>query len=122
MVSAVNATGNQDIDGILWGWRWDAHHITYSFPTSTAEYAGYAAINGFQAFNAAQQAAVRWTLAEVSSFSGLAFQETTVGGAYLRFAEASKINYTNDPTVAQNTGLHVPGIIDTAEANPPQLP
>ena len=29
MVSIVNASGNQDIDGILWGWKYDLTNITY---------------------------------------------------------------------------------------------
>ena len=118
MVSVVNATGNQDIDGILWGWKWDATNLTFSFPTGTAEYGGYAQINGFSAFNATQETAVRNILANVSSFCNLTFTETTGAGAYLRYAEASSIDYTDDSNVATHTGLHN---INTAEANPPEL-
>jgi serralysin len=118
MVSVVNPIGNNDIDGILWGWKWDSTNITFSFPTGTAEYAGYEEINGFQAFNATQQTAVRNILANVASFTNLTFTETTAAGAILRYAEADSINYTDDPDVAGHDGLHT---IDTAEANPPEL-
>ena len=53
----VEPSNNQDIDGILWGWRWKfPAEMTYSFPTSSAEYisSGYTAVNGFEAFNADQ--------------------------------------------------------------------
>jgi hypothetical protein len=50
MTQEVGLTGNQDIDGILWGWEWGtggAQNLTFSFPTGTAEYGAYTAINGF---------------------------------------------------------------------------
>jgi Peptidase M10 serralysin C terminal len=94
----------------------DQHHL--SFPTGTAEYTSYAAINGFQAFNAAQQTAVRNVLANVASFTGLTFTETAGAGALLRYAEADSINYTASSAVAAHFGLHT---ISTAEANPPEL-
>src|SRR5262245_42446419 len=121
MVSVVNKSSNQDIDGLLWGWKWDATNITFSFPTGTAEYGGYTTINGFSSFSATQQDAVRWTLNQVSSFCNLTFTETTSAGALLRFAEATSINYTNNAAVATHTGLHNPGNISTAEGNPPEL-
>jgi serralysin len=121
MTQVVNASGNQDIDGILWGWEWGsggAQNLTYSFPTGTAEYSGYAAVNGFSSFNTTQQTAVRSILTNVASFSNLTFTETTGSGAILRYAEASSINYTNNSAVATYTGLHT---INTAEATPPEL-
>jgi len=122
MVSVVNLSGNQNIDGVLWGWKYDAGDpFTYSFPTSTAEYSAYAAVNGFQAFNAAQQTAVRYTFGLLASYIPRTFTETTADFARFRFAEASTINYTNDPNVARFTGLHQLGNSGTAEATPPEL-
>jgi VCBS repeat-containing protein len=123
MTIVVNLANNQDIDGILWGWAWGdggAENLTFSFPTGTAEYTdnGYVQIDGFNAFTAAQQTAVRTVLANVASFCNLTFTETTATFAVLRYAEASAVNYTNDTNVATGTGLHT---IDTAEANPPEL-
>ena len=123
MTVVVNASTNPDIDGILWGWAWGdggAEALTYSFPTATTEYTndGYVAINGFSAFNAAQQTAARNILTNIASFCNLTFTETTAAGAELRFADATAINYTNNSSVATNTGLHN---IPTAEANPPEL-
>ena len=111
MTTIVNLSGNQDIDGILWGWEWGtggAQNLTFSFPTATAEYTdnGYAQINGFSSFNATQQTAVRTALADVASFCNLTFTETTATGATLRYADASSIDYTDDNTVATHTGLH----------------
>src|SRR4051812_36568752 len=122
MVSVVNASGNPDIDGLLWGWRWDTSSISFSFPTGTAEYSSYAAINGFQAFESVagddKQGATRSILTNVSSFTNLTFNETTSSGALLRYAQATSINYTNNSSVAGHTGLHT---ISTAESNPPEL-
>ncbi|MEH3147444.1 MAG: M10 family metallopeptidase [Methylobacterium frigidaeris] len=121
-ISAVEPTGKRDIDGILWGWKWDTTALTYSFPTSTAEYASYAAIDGFTAFNPVQQNAVRRLLANVESVANLTFTETTAAGADLRYANARRINYSNDPDVTGDPGLHYPGGDgQTAEANPPEL-
>ena len=116
MVSVVNASGNQDIDGILWGWKYSQTNITYSFPTSSTEYGGYAQVNGFQSFSTFQANAARQALNNIASFTNLTFTETTSGGAQLRFAKASSIDYTDSSSVAQNTGLHT---IGTAEGNPP---
>ena len=116
MVTVVNASGDQDIDGILWGWKYSQTNITFSFPTSSAEYGGYAQVNGFQGFSTFQSNAARQALSNIQSFTNLTFSETTSGGAQLRFAKASSIDYTDDSTVAQYTGLHN---INTAEGNPP---
>ena len=122
MTVVVNLSGNQDIDGILWGWAWGdggAENLTFSFPTGTAEYTdnGYVQIDTFGAFSAAQQTAVRTILANVASFSNLTFTETTDDFAVLRYANADQINYTDDSDVAEQTALHE---ISTAEANPPE--
>uniref|UniRef100_A0A973WJL6 M10 family metallopeptidase C-terminal domain-containing protein n=1 Tax=Bradyrhizobium quebecense TaxID=2748629 RepID=A0A973WJL6_9BRAD len=124
MTQVVNLSGNPDIDGILWGWEWGsggAQNLTFSFPTGTAEY-GYQEIDNFSAFTAAQQTAVRTALTNIASFTNLTFTETTSAGATLRYANADKIDYTDDSSVALHTGLHVPGNAPgTAEANPPEL-
>ncbi len=118
--TVVGKTGNDDIDGILWGWKYDHTNLTFSFPTSSAEYSGYAQVNGFEAFSAQQATAVRAILANVASFCGLTFSEVTTAGAQLRFAEADSIDYTDSSSVATHTGNHVPGG-STAEANPPEV-
>lgn len=115
----VNRTGDDDIDGILWGWRWDFSDFTFSFPRNTANYQGYAAIEGFQGFGDAQQAATRKILNHVESFCDVRFTEAepSQGIANFRFAEARKVNYTNDQGLTAFPGLHR---IDSAEANPPE--
>ena len=115
----VNRTGDDDIDGILWGWRWDFSDFTFSFPRNTANYQGYAGIEGFQGFGDAQQAATRKILNHVESFCDVRFTEAepSQGVANFRFAEARKVNYTNDPGLTAFPGLHR---IDSAEANPPE--
>ena len=121
MTIEINQSNNQDIDGILWGWAWGdggPENLTFSFPTGTAEYSAYTAVNGFGSFNATQAEAVRDILANIASVCNLTFTETTAAGATLRYAEATSINYTNDSSVGRFTGLHS---ISTAEAAPPEL-
>lgn len=123
MTQIVNLSGSQDIDGILWGWVWGdggSENLTFSFPTSTAEYTdnGYTSITNFSAFNAAQQTAVRTALANIASFSKLTFTETTATFAVLRYADATSIFYTTDTSVATHTKTDP---LSTAEANPPEL-
>jgi hypothetical protein len=115
-ISVVNPPppNNRDIDGILWGWKWNATSFTYSFPSGTAQHTAHAAINGFEAFNAARQDAVRRIFGNIASFTGLSFTEATNTGATLRFAEANSINYSNDSSVITYTGLQT---IGAAEAN-----
>jgi serralysin len=109
-VSAVNPSGNQDIDGILWGYKWDTADLTYSFPFGTLSY-GYDAINGFELFNTAQRAAVHQVMANTAAVCGLTLTYTTADFSNFRFAEADSLDYG-----APNDGLHT---IPTAEANPP---
>ena len=91
-MSLVAMSGNQDIDGILWGVKWDLAALTYGFATQTSQYFGYqvGSISGFQAFNAAQKAAATDAVNQLTSFVNLAVTLTNdPSQANLRFAEAS---------------------------------
>jgi hypothetical protein len=85
MPGVVSATwsGNQDIDGLLIGLKWDTTSLTYSFPTDGSYYgpnyeSGSGQNNvGFAPLNAAQQAAVISVLAQYSAVSNLQFTEVT---------------------------------------------
>lgn len=73
-------SGNRNTDAILIGSRWTVLNQTFSFPTDGAHYVGYTTgenTTGFEPFNAAQQAAVRYGLSLVSSYCGLTFTEIT---------------------------------------------
>src|SRR5262245_58418775 len=140
MTIVVNKSGNNDIDALLWGWKWDTTAsalITWELPFGTAEYidsdadpvqTGYlpGGIVGFHNFDGAQQNAVGLILANVAGFAHLFFSQIfsppdplANTATTFRYAEATSINYTNDSTVAGHTGTHA---ITTAEANPPELP
>src|SRR3954447_26866202 len=114
---AINKSGNQDIDGLLWGYRWDTTNLTYSFPTSSTQYTsnGYASATGFQALTAAQQTAYAQIIANINGFSGLnlTLDSDPNGIAEIRFAMAGSINYGGI-----NNKVHTPGD-GTAEGNPP---
>ncbi|GLK75400.1 hypothetical protein GCM10008171_06540 [Methylopila jiangsuensis] len=115
-MAEVNKSGDASIDGVLWGYRLDGTNVTYGFPDSADDYAGYEAINGFQAFTSAQQTAVHYVMNQVAAVTGLTVQFVTDGGsADFRFAMATTINYGN-----LDDRLHRPGgSNDSAEANPP---
>src|SRR6478672_214625 len=94
-MSLVALSGNQDIDGILWGVKWDGGTITYGFATATSQYTGYpiGGIHGFQAFNATQQAAVNQIIAQVNGLIQLQINFTSdPSQANLRYAEATAVN------------------------------
>src|SRR5215510_3054568 len=58
-------TGDRNIDAVLIGSKWNTLSQTFSFPTDGAFYVGYTTgenVNGFSAFNAAQQNAARYGL------------------------------------------------------------
>ena len=88
---AVGMSGNQDIDGLLWGYSWDFTNLTYSTPAGIDEY-GYEFIDGFQAMNALQTAAIHRVMLNYSQVCGLNFSYITTAGGNIRFAEASGID------------------------------
>ncbi len=95
--ASVGSQGNPYIDGILTGTKWATSSLTYSFPSSASYYgSGYGSgepNNNFQAFNAAQQAAVKSVYAMYSSVANVTFTEvteTSTQHADLRFAETDK--------------------------------
>src|SRR5947207_5099432 len=116
MTLEVNLSGNNDIDGILHGWKWDTTASTLIYwedPFGTAEYidndadpvqTGYrpGAIVGFTPFNPAQRESVGLILANVSSFAKLSFflidgppDPLANYAADFRYAKATTVDYTN---------------------------
>jgi serralysin len=86
----IYLSGNQDIDGILWGYGWNTQVISYSFPSSDAAYAGYESIGEFAALNTDQTAAVERVLDSVSSFTNLSFvRDNASTDTTLRFGRAT---------------------------------
>ena len=75
--SSVSPSGNKYVDGILTGVKWATTSLTFSFPSSASYYgSGYGhgePGSNFQAFNAAQQAAVKSIYAIYSSVANLTF-------------------------------------------------
>jgi serralysin len=110
-MSLVGLSGNSDIDGILWGVKWDGPAITYGFPTQASQYVGYSEIDGLQAFNAAQKAAVDKIIGELNGIVTLSVTlASDPATANLRFAEADYVD---------QDGFGSPGFIDTAVGSPP---
>jgi serralysin len=111
-MSEVALSGDPEIDGVLWGVKWDASGLTYAFPASTSDYSGYplAGISGFSTFGAVQIAAVNTIMAELSGLIVTGIASGTGATANLRFAEADFVD---------QDGFGNPGIIDTAVGTPP---
>ncbi|CAN5145881.1 M10 family metallopeptidase C-terminal domain-containing protein [soil metagenome] len=109
-MSNVALTGNRDIDGILWGVKYDLpqgqNFLTYSFPTTLSSYNGYTFIEGFEAFNAAQQSAAHDAATMVNSFTLVQIEFTAAEFSNFRFAVATRFNdgvNTTDVTTAVGT-------------------
>jgi serralysin len=86
----VEPSGDHSIDGLLAGMKWSTSALTYSFGTSSWDYAGdytrrEEAFNNFEAFNTVQRAAVRQAYDQISRFANLTFSEVTGGKGDLRF-------------------------------------
>jgi hypothetical protein len=86
----------QDINGLLSGSAWDTHSITYSFPTSAANYgSGYGnrePLKGFHALTGAQQGVVRYALNLISQYTLLTFTQITESNtkhAMIRFGDSA---------------------------------
>ena len=77
--ASVSLTGNKYIDGVLTGTKWATTDLTFSFPAQASFYgSGYGngeLSNNFEAFNSAQQAAVRSILASYSAVANVTFSE-----------------------------------------------
>ena len=94
--ATVSPTGDPYVDAVISGVKWAVNSFTYSFPTDASYYgSNYGSgepSNGFEAFNAAQQNAVRAVLAMYSAVANVTFTEITetpTQHADLRYAESS---------------------------------
>ena len=83
----VGASGNQSIDGVVFGTAWTASNLTFSFPTSSSGYsAGYSeAGQSFRGVSAAQHAAADYVLTGKSGLSG-----------YSTMGLGSVVSFTNE--------------------------
>ena len=98
---SVSASGNQDIDGILYDRKWAVSSFTFSFPTSASFYQAGSAPNGetasnFDVLNATQQNFVRnYVLSQFAAVANVTFSELTETSsvhADLRFAQSDVPN------------------------------
>src|SRR3712207_1664475 len=98
--STVSPTGTPMIDGVLSGTKWAVSNFTFSFPTSGTYYPAVIGgkygsgehLQGFEAFNSAQQIAVRSILGQYAAVANVTFKEiseSTTQHADIRFAESS---------------------------------
>jgi len=116
MPTEVVASGNADIDGVLWGYKWSKTHLSFSFPRSTDGWSYGATLVGFQPFSAQQIAAASLALRNADSVCGLVLTPAgNAGAADLRWGMADRLNYQDA------MGWHSPGFSDTAEGIPPDL-
>lgn len=93
-----SATGDQNADGLLSGYRWSGT-VTYSFTDSASDYAsGYGSREmtaaGFGQISAAQQQAVHTVMAQIEGFTNLNIDFAGTNGADIRIAKSSDANPT----------------------------
>jgi serralysin len=98
-VTGVNATGNPEIDGLLYGTRWSGT-VTYSFPDSPSDFPsgyGYGEPNaaGFSQAPAAMQLAVTYALGLVAGYTNLTILFAGTNDADIRVAQSSAANPTS---------------------------
>jgi serralysin len=95
-VTTVTASGDQDIDGMLYNQKWAVNSFTFSFPADASFYQAGSAPNGetidnFAALNSTAQDYVRnYAYAQFAAVANLTFSEmteTSSNHADLRFAE-----------------------------------
>jgi hypothetical protein len=93
--ATVAATNDAYVNGLLGGRKWAVDSLTFSFPTSSSfygtTYAGGEHKNGFEAFTAAQQSAVKSILSMYSSVTNMKFVQVTESSSVhgeLRYAES----------------------------------
>jgi hypothetical protein len=88
-LTAVTASSDSNVNGILNGYKWDSLDLTYSFPTLSSDYTtgeGYSSgaagmagdpFNGFAQLNTSQQTDVLRAFALISSYTQLTFTPIT---------------------------------------------
>ncbi len=94
----IGATGNQDIDGVLSGWRWIGT-VTYSFPDSASDYGinygdGEPTAPGFAQISAAQQTAVNSAMTLIMGYTNINIQFVGTNDADIKLAQSSAANPT----------------------------
>jgi serralysin len=101
MATAVNVTktGNNDIDGLLYGTKWSGT-VTYTFPSTSSAYGmGYGqgenTASGFAQVSAAQQQTITYAMGLIESYTLLNIDYSTSNSADIRIATSSKANPTS---------------------------
>jgi len=98
--TAVVATNNQDINGLLSGTRWSNVNLTFGFPTLASQYFNYVAgdeqDHGFAPLNATMMTAARGIFAQYTAITGLTLTENAAapGNATIRLAFSSDASPT----------------------------
>ncbi len=73
----VPRNGDQGVDGLLSGWRWNVTSLTYSFPTSDSFYGYGPEKQTFGAFNGAQANVANQAFKAIASFTTATFTKVT---------------------------------------------
>src|ERR1700726_2928559 len=105
-VTQVTPTGDQNVDGILNGYKWNSLSLTFSMPSDSSDYTaaeGYtdkaqrnnlaaAPFHDFEQLNTAQSAEVSRAFGLIESYTNLMFapiSETPTSHAAIRLADSS---------------------------------
>jgi serralysin len=97
---SVQGSGIQDIDALLWGYRWNTSALTFSFPTSANDYGpsddeNLEYLQSFQPLPLELQDRVRAALVTISQYANLTFTEiteTSSAHADIRFGMTAQLD------------------------------
>ena len=94
--TTVSATGVQNIDGLLFGTKWNSSTITISFPNTASAYgSGYdEALHGFRPVTGQMVNATYAVMSQVMSFTNLTISQTSSQTANIRLAHSSDASPT----------------------------
>jgi serralysin len=98
--ASQTATSDTNTNGVLSGSKWGGTTLTYSFPTSTAQYeSGYGdELNAFSAAGAGLQTATRYAMNLVSQYTNLVTTEVDPATTTADVRTANYSNATENPT------------------------
>jgi hypothetical protein len=106
-VVGVAATGNPEIDGLLYGAKWTGT-VSYSFPGSSSVYAaGYGhgePRTGFSQIPGAEMVAINYAIGLIESYTNLLVSYAGTGTADIRVAQSAAANPTSYAYLPNNGG------------------
>ncbi|MEJ1935481.1 hypothetical protein WDZ92_35230 [Nostoc sp. NIES-2111] len=105
----VPATGNPDIDGLLFGTKWSGP-VTYSFPDSLSDYpadytiGGASIVPGFAQISVQQQQAAAYAIGLITAYTNVQVSFAGTDTADIQIAQTSAANPTAGSLLSPTPG------------------